>query len=91
MICKEISVEKKSYQIIIIIIVIIFIVIILIIIMIKPSFCFCAAASAAMGTVNLGVEIPKKKMTIYITENPPFNHVTQQHTLSLSCTGFHHH
>lgn len=90
MICKEISVEKKSYQIIIIIIIVIFIVIILIIIMIKPSFCFCAAATAVMGIVNLGVEI-QKKMTIDITENPPFNHVTQQHTLSLSCTGFHHH
>lgn len=27
----------------------------------KPSFCFYAAATAAMGIVNLGVEIQKKK------------------------------
>lgn len=84
MICKEISLEKKSYQIIIIII----IVIILIIILIKNIILFDSAASAVTGqvdpTVNLGVKIRKWASICQI-----FFDYNYSLTSSFSCTGFH--
>lgn len=88
MICKEISLEKKSYQIIIGIVIIL-------IILIKLIILFDWAATAVLGRVDptvwtLGLKIWKWASILQI-----FHFLTIWHiyilTSSFSCTGFYHH